>query len=231
MLIGDNLGKVVYALDLSRRAVRTVRCNLAFSFAVILTLIGSVFLSKSCHCRSVSWDTKAARSSSASMVCASCARLAGGARRSRRTLWWPCGRGPRIQTSPGDGRHRGCCGGGRWIHRGEPLRLFWISSGLHRLLSTENQSLSSLRPWCGAEATESTLIWTAVNPCLIESSVDGPMRHRVSQQVGTGVLPLAWSWPTTRPDLDRGRMAGAARGLVRAGPTRGAERRLTSLPL
>jgi Cd2+/Zn2+-exporting ATPase len=44
VLMGDDLRKVVYALDLSRRAVRTVRWNLAFSFAVILTLIGSVFL-------------------------------------------------------------------------------------------------------------------------------------------------------------------------------------------
>ena len=43
VLMGDDLRKVVYALDLSRRAVRTVRWNLAFSFAVILALIGSVF--------------------------------------------------------------------------------------------------------------------------------------------------------------------------------------------
>ena len=44
VLMGDDLRKVVYALDLSRRAVHTVRWNLAFSFGVILVLIGSVFL-------------------------------------------------------------------------------------------------------------------------------------------------------------------------------------------
>ena len=43
VLMGDDLQKVVYAMDLSRRAVRTVRLNLAFSFAVILVLIASVF--------------------------------------------------------------------------------------------------------------------------------------------------------------------------------------------
>lgn len=34
---------VVYAMDLSRRAVRTVRWNLAFCFGVILILIATVF--------------------------------------------------------------------------------------------------------------------------------------------------------------------------------------------
>ncbi len=43
VLMGDDLHKVVYALNLSRRAVRTVRWNLVFSFSVILVLIGSVF--------------------------------------------------------------------------------------------------------------------------------------------------------------------------------------------
>jgi Cd2+/Zn2+-exporting ATPase len=40
VLMGDDLRKVAYALDLSRRAVRTVRINLAFSAAVIAVLIG-----------------------------------------------------------------------------------------------------------------------------------------------------------------------------------------------
>jgi Cd2+/Zn2+-exporting ATPase len=43
VLMGDDLQKVVYAMDLSRRAVRTVRWNLAFSFGVILVLIATVF--------------------------------------------------------------------------------------------------------------------------------------------------------------------------------------------
>jgi Cd2+/Zn2+-exporting ATPase len=43
VLMGDDLGKVVYALELSRRAVHTVLVNLAFSAAVILALVGSTF--------------------------------------------------------------------------------------------------------------------------------------------------------------------------------------------
>jgi Cd2+/Zn2+-exporting ATPase len=43
VLMGDDLRRVAYALDLSRRAVRTVWWNLAFSLAVIAVLIGSVF--------------------------------------------------------------------------------------------------------------------------------------------------------------------------------------------
>lgn len=45
VLMGDDLRKVAYALDLSRRAVRTVWWNLAFSMAVIVCLIASVFIS------------------------------------------------------------------------------------------------------------------------------------------------------------------------------------------
>ena len=77
VLMGDDLRKVVYALDLSRRAVRTVRWNLAFSFAVILALIGSVFLS-SCPCRSASSVTRAARSWSAQTAFDCCERRVGG---------------------------------------------------------------------------------------------------------------------------------------------------------
>jgi Cd2+/Zn2+-exporting ATPase len=44
VLMGDDLRKVAYALDLSRRAVRTVWWNLAFSLAVIAVLIASVFV-------------------------------------------------------------------------------------------------------------------------------------------------------------------------------------------
>jgi Cd2+/Zn2+-exporting ATPase len=44
VLMGDDLRKVAYALDLSRRAVRTVWWNLAFSLAVIAVLITSVFV-------------------------------------------------------------------------------------------------------------------------------------------------------------------------------------------
>ena len=43
VLMGDDLGKVVYALSLSRRAVRTVVANLAFSAAVILVLLAALF--------------------------------------------------------------------------------------------------------------------------------------------------------------------------------------------
>ncbi len=43
VLMGDDLGKVVYALSLSRRAVRTVIANLAFSAAVILVLLAALF--------------------------------------------------------------------------------------------------------------------------------------------------------------------------------------------
>jgi Zn2+/Cd2+-exporting ATPase len=43
VLMGDDLGKVAYALALSRRAVRTVVANLAFSAAVILVLITGLF--------------------------------------------------------------------------------------------------------------------------------------------------------------------------------------------
>ena len=43
VLMGDDLGKVAYALALSRRAVRTVVANLAFSAAVILVLITALF--------------------------------------------------------------------------------------------------------------------------------------------------------------------------------------------
>jgi Cd2+/Zn2+-exporting ATPase len=44
VLMGEDLRNVGYALDLSRRAVRTVWWNLAFSLAVIAVLIGSVFI-------------------------------------------------------------------------------------------------------------------------------------------------------------------------------------------
>ena len=44
VLMGDDLRKIAYALALSRRALRTVTANLAFSAAVILLLIGSTFL-------------------------------------------------------------------------------------------------------------------------------------------------------------------------------------------
>jgi Cd2+/Zn2+-exporting ATPase len=44
VLMGEDLRKVAYALDLSRRAVRTVWWNLAFSLAVIAVLITSVFV-------------------------------------------------------------------------------------------------------------------------------------------------------------------------------------------
>jgi Zn2+/Cd2+-exporting ATPase len=43
VLMGDDLEKVAYALALSRRAVRTVVVNLAFSAAVILALITALF--------------------------------------------------------------------------------------------------------------------------------------------------------------------------------------------
>jgi Cd2+/Zn2+-exporting ATPase len=43
VLMGDDLGKVAYALALSRRAVRTVMVNLAFSAAVILVLLSALF--------------------------------------------------------------------------------------------------------------------------------------------------------------------------------------------
>jgi Cd2+/Zn2+-exporting ATPase len=43
VLMGEDLRKVAYALDLSRRAVRTVWWNLGFSLAVIAVLIASVF--------------------------------------------------------------------------------------------------------------------------------------------------------------------------------------------
>ena len=43
VLMGDDLGKVAYALALSRRAVRIVVANLAFSAAVILVLITALF--------------------------------------------------------------------------------------------------------------------------------------------------------------------------------------------
>jgi len=44
VLMGDDLRKVPYALALSRRALRTVAVNLAFSAAVIAVLVGSVFV-------------------------------------------------------------------------------------------------------------------------------------------------------------------------------------------
>jgi Zn2+/Cd2+-exporting ATPase len=43
VLMGDDLGKVAYALALSRRAVRTVMVNLACSAAVIVVLIAALF--------------------------------------------------------------------------------------------------------------------------------------------------------------------------------------------
>jgi len=43
VLMGDDLGKVAYALALSRRAVRTVMVNLACSAAVIVVLISALF--------------------------------------------------------------------------------------------------------------------------------------------------------------------------------------------
>jgi len=43
VLMGDDLAKVAYALALSRRAVRTVLVNLAFSGAVIIGLIATLF--------------------------------------------------------------------------------------------------------------------------------------------------------------------------------------------
>ena len=44
VLMSDDLRKITYALALSRRALRTVTVNLAFSAVVILVLIGSTFL-------------------------------------------------------------------------------------------------------------------------------------------------------------------------------------------
>jgi Cd2+/Zn2+-exporting ATPase len=44
VLMGEDLSKVPYALALSRRALRTVTINLAFSSVVILSLVCAVFL-------------------------------------------------------------------------------------------------------------------------------------------------------------------------------------------